>query len=108
MPSYMGLLFVIVVFFLSVVFAKGDVGKTIAAFFMFSGILLVVGAIIMKGFEPRPLKYQRAYQKYQESRQNFNRKSTYLCKELSARQARDLFNRGHTYLDRDNDGFPCE
>jgi Excalibur calcium-binding domain len=30
------------------------------------------------------------------------------CSEISDAQAINLFNQGHTYLDRDNDGKPCE
>lgn len=32
----------------------------------------------------------------------------YICSELSASEASSLYNQGHTYLDRDNDGKPCE
>lgn len=33
---------------------------------------------------------------------------SYICSELSASEANSLYLAGHSYLDRDNDGLPCE
>lgn len=33
---------------------------------------------------------------------------TYRCDELTQQQALYLYRNGHRYLDRDNDGVPCE
>ena len=43
-----------------------------------------------------------------QSMQNPRKKRMYRCDDLTAEQAFHLFKLGHTYLDRDHDGIPCE
>lgn len=40
-------------------------------------------------------------------RHSSNKKSRYSCKSLSKEEALQLYGQGHTYLDKNNDGIPC-
>ena len=58
--------------------------------------------ISTKALMPRPLIPTTTSNNYQLSRRS------YICSELSDSEATALYLAGHTYLDRDNDGLPCE
>ena len=49
-----------------------------------------------------------SYSGYKPTQENSPQGQQYLCSNISDNLAQVLFNQGHTYLDRDRDGKPCE